>query len=484
MDVSAAERTPDGRGLARLLKLLGPYRALRGNRGLGLLFSGRVVSSLGDWLYITALVILAYTLTRSATVAALLTFVRLLPYSLFIPLGGVLADRFDRKLLMVVADLGRSLCMLGLLFVTSPATLPLAYPLVFVSTCLFCLFRPALKAALPDVVGSADEEDLARANTLMGQIDGIAFVLGPALAGVLALLGHLQVAFALNAVTYLVSAGTLALVRIAPRPAEDRPAEEGGRLAELLAGFTFLFRENDGVLAALTLTVAGVYVFMGGLWALIVVLAETTWRMGAQGAGFLNTAYGVGGLIGGFAVGVATAKLRAGTGFIAATTLITLAALTYGLSPAGVAPFACLAAYGAGDVLQQIFSTTILQVATPAPLLGRVFGAFEAATIAMMLVGALITGPLVGAVGPRGAAVILALVGVAGFLVCMPRLRRLEGALGVRVFLRRVPASRSCRAPCSTAWRRAYSSCVSRPTRRSCARASAATRSTSSRAAV
>lgn len=122
--------------------------------------------------------------------------------------------------------------MVGLLFVTSRANLAIAYPLVFVSTCLFSLFRPALNATLPAVVG--DEAKLVQANTIRSQVDGLAFVIGPSLTGILILLGQTRIAFAINAATYLVSAATLLLVQVPPRPKEVRPAE-GGWLAETLA---------------------------------------------------------------------------------------------------------------------------------------------------------------------------------------------------------------------------------------------------------
>jgi MFS family permease len=109
-------------------RMLGPYGVLRGNRNLSLLFGGQVVSAFGDWLYILALGILAYEITGSATVVAVLTFARLLPYAVLLPLSGVLADRGDRKTLMIGADLGRALCMFGLLFVGSEETLWIASP--------------------------------------------------------------------------------------------------------------------------------------------------------------------------------------------------------------------------------------------------------------------------------------------------------------------------------------------------------------------
>src|SRR5690348_14353233 len=94
-----------------LAAVMGPYRVLAGNRNLSLLFSGQVASAFGDRLYIVVVMVLAYDITHSATVVALLNLMRLLPNAVFLPLAGLLADRFNRKALMIGADLGRAVCM-------------------------------------------------------------------------------------------------------------------------------------------------------------------------------------------------------------------------------------------------------------------------------------------------------------------------------------------------------------------------------------
>ncbi|MBA2345569.1 MAG: MFS transporter [Rubrobacter sp.] len=138
-------------------------------------------------MYTLSLGILAYEITGSATVVAVLTFARLLPYAALMPFFGILADRGDRKVVMIVADLGRSACMFGLLFAGTEGRLWIAYPLVFLATTFSSLFKPAMSATLPAIVG--DEERLAQANGIWTQMDSVSFVLGPALGGLLALLG-------------------------------------------------------------------------------------------------------------------------------------------------------------------------------------------------------------------------------------------------------------------------------------------------------
>src|SRR5438445_6171056 len=174
--------------------LPGLYGVLRGNRNLACLVAGQALSSLADWLLAVALAVLAYAVSHSATTVALLTGVRLLPYVLVLPLAGAGLDRWDRRRVMVGAGLGRALCMLALLLVQSRATLPMVFPLVFLSASLSTLLRPTINSVLPTVVTA---EDLVRANSLLSQLDSLSHIVGPGLGGLLVLLGALPLAFLL-----------------------------------------------------------------------------------------------------------------------------------------------------------------------------------------------------------------------------------------------------------------------------------------------
>jgi MFS family permease len=419
--------------------MLGPYGVLRGNRNLQLLFGGQVVSTFGDWLYVLALGILAYEITSSATVVAVLTFARLLPYAVLLPFSGILADRGNRKVLMISADLGRGACMFGLLFAGTEGTLWIAYPLVFLATVFSSLFKPAMNSVLPALVG--DEERLGEANGIWAQMDSVSFVLGPALGGVLALLGAPELAFVINGATFLVSAATLLFIRIPPRKTAE-PAEgdeEEGWLSETLAGFRFLFRENDGVLAALTVAFVGLTFTGGGIWTLILVLSDEAFGLGTEGSGFLNSAYGAGGILGGLAAGYLASKIRLGPALIWSTAATSVVFLFLGITPAGVLPFVILFVVGVLDIMVDVNGMTIIQTGTPEGLLGRVFGAFDGVLILAMLMGALIVGPLIELLGARTTTVVFGVVGLLIFLACLPRLRKMESVLGVRMFVRKVP---------------------------------------------
>ncbi len=413
----------DEQSASRYGRFLGPYQVLRGNRDLSLLFGGQVVSAFGDWMYITALVVLIYTYTHSAITVAALTFVRLLPYALFLPIGGAFADRFDRRRMMVIADLGRAACMIGFLAIDSRDRIWIAFPLVFVSTCLFSLFRPALGATLPAVAGS--EKNLIRANILITQIDAMSLILGPALAGILILLDQVRAAFALNAVTYVVSAITLLSLRAIPRRGHVHAGAQSWR-ADTLAGFQFLFREKRGALASVTLSTAGLTAFNGAIWTLAVVLSTRTWHFGSQGMGFLNAAYGVGGLLGGVLAGIVMHRYRMVASFVVSMAGGAIAVIFFGLSPAGALPFVALGLFGVGDIINQVAGNTIIQQSTPDELLGRVFGAFEATIMFAILLGALTAGPLIEIFGPRATTVALAIVALVVLGACLPRLQMLD----------------------------------------------------------
>jgi MFS family permease len=327
--------------------------------------------------------------------------------------------------------------MLGLLAADSRDTLWIAFPLVFVTTCLLSLFRPALNSALPGITG--DDEKLVQANSLMSQVDAFAWVVGPALAGFLVFAGTLRFAFLINAATYLVSIAAMLLVNVPPQPVNTRPEEEVGWIANTLAGFRFVFRENEGVLGAVTIPYAGFQIYAGAWWGLLMVLVVNVWRLGSQAIGFVNVAYGLGGLVGGFAAGALLRRVRPGIAFAGAVAGQALVAILIGLSPAGAFPYLMLGLMGTADVLALVLGVTAIQTATPRNLLGRSFSAFESTSLFCKVLGTLMIGPLIALTGPRFSAVLVPVVALALLVPCIPRLRRLHTVVELRVFLRRVP---------------------------------------------
>ncbi len=419
----------------RSLTSAGPRRVLRGNRALSLLLVGQAFSSLADWLLAVVLSVLVYDVSHSGTTVALLSFTRLVPYGLVLPWSGVVLDRIDRRLLVVALGLGRALCMLGLLVVHSPATLPLAFPLVFVSSSLSCVLRPTVNATIPSLVA---EEQTVAANSLVTLVDGVAHVLGPALAGAFVLLHQTHSALLVTAGAFLLSGGAFFYARMPARAETDESPVEIS-LEELLAGFRFVLRENERVLVGLTATAAGLALLAGGYYSLAVVLSTRSFHFGDQGVGWLDAVYGVGNFAGSLLVGVLLRGRRVAHLFILGAALSSLGVLALALSPGGPAPFLCIAVVGIASVIVQVSGTTILQASAPRDMLARVFTAFEASLVVATLVGALAVGPLIRLAGPRLAAVSFAGAGFTLLLLSVPLLGPLEEVLGLRVFLRSVP---------------------------------------------
>lgn len=413
-----------------------PYRILRGNTPFALLACGQGLSSLADWLLAVVLTVLAYGISHSTTTVSLLIFTRLAPYALVLPWSGLILDRADRRLVMTGIGLGRGLCMLGLLFVHSPATLPLAFPLVFVSASLSCLLRPTVNATLPGLVL---ERQMIAANGIMGQIDGLGHAVGPALAATFFLIHNPSLALVVTAVVFALSGALLFSMRAPSLLRSTGSAGMDFRFGELLAGFRFIFRENERVLVALTAIAAGLALLAGAYYTLAVALCIHTFHVGQQGVGWLDAAYGAGGVAGGMFVGIGVRERAIGHLFILGSGLSSVGMALLALSPPGPAPFACSAGVGVADVVVLVTGTTILQNSTPRDILARAFTAFEAALVAAMLVGALAAGPLLRFLGPRGATLTFALAGGLVLLLALPLFRPLERVLAIRVFLRRVP---------------------------------------------
>ena len=147
------------------------------------------------------------------------------------PLFGVLADRFDRRVVLVASDLVRATLVLGLVFVRD---LVLIYGLIFLMGFARTLFNPTIRAAFPSVVG---EGDLTRANSLIGSTFSASVTVGPALGGLLVAAVGVSGAFLLDAATYLISAGLLSRI---PLPRPQREEEEVGVFRELRSGFSYL----------------------------------------------------------------------------------------------------------------------------------------------------------------------------------------------------------------------------------------------------
>src|SRR6186713_1461117 len=164
------------------MNALAAYRGLLSNRPLALLLGGEFVSAVGDWLYVVAILIAVYREAADPLVLGLFGAARILPYVLLSVPAGYVADRFDRRLVLLATDLLRGACMLGMaVLVAVDGPLIAVVALAVLATCGSAFFYPAIGAYIPTLV--RDERELAPANGLFASLDNLGFVIGPALGG-------------------------------------------------------------------------------------------------------------------------------------------------------------------------------------------------------------------------------------------------------------------------------------------------------------
>lgn len=356
---------------------LRPYLTLlRHNRAFSRLFAAQLISFAGDWFATVAILGLALEVTGSPAVASLFLVVQTGAFALASPIAGVLADRFDRRRLMVGADLARIPVALAFLFARDADTLWIAFAAAALLSVGAALFEPTSSASLPNLV---DEAELPEANILIGSSWGTMLAVGAALGGAVAAAFGREVAFVVNAASFAVSAALIVGIRRSfvetRRDAGLGVGARGGHAGVVASVVTVLrFARGNRTLAALLLakTTFGVG---SGVIVLLAVFGRTVFAAGDAGIGILFAARGLGALLGPFLVrGIVGTSERGLILGIAASFVIF--ALCYSLLPlAPILALAALAVFGAhlGGGAQWTLSSYGLQRAVPDAIRGRVF---------------------------------------------------------------------------------------------------------------
>jgi MFS family permease len=325
------------------------------------LWIGQGTSFVGDAVSMVALVVLVVQITGSASAVGGALVARLLP-TIASPLAGVLADRVDRRIVLVASDLARAVLVLGLVFVRDLATI---YILVFLMGLARTVFNPTVRAAFPSVVGGGD---LTRANALISGTFSVSETAGPALGGLLVATVSVDAAFVLDAVTYLISAVLLSLTPLA-RP--QREEDSAGFGEDLKAGFTYLAgaRVPLAIVLGAFLTVLTINITIPAE----VFLARETFKAGNAGYGLLVGLYGGGMVLGSALMAAVGDRVRLLPFYFVGVFASALALVGVGLSPAFVFALGALVVVGVANGTENVTTDTILQKRVPDAFLGRVF---------------------------------------------------------------------------------------------------------------
>jgi MFS family permease len=325
------------------------------------LWIGQGASFVGDAVSMVALVVLVVEITGSASAVGGALVARLLP-TLASPLAGVLADRVDRRVVLVASDIVRAVLVLGLVFARDLTTI---YVLVILMGLARTLFNPTIRAAFPSVVGGGD---LTRANALISGTFSVSETAGPALGGLLVATVGIDAAFVLDAVTFLVSAALLSLTPLA-RPQRE---EDGAGFGEdLKAGFTYLAgaRVPLAIVLGAFLTVLTINITIPAE----VFLARETFKAGNVGYGLLVGLYGGGMVVGSALMAALGDRVRLLPYYFVGVFASALALIGVSISPAFVFALGALVVAGIANGTENVTTDTILQKRVPDAFLGRVF---------------------------------------------------------------------------------------------------------------
>jgi len=404
---------------------------LRRNRDVRLVFSAQVISFAGDWFATVAVVGLVLDLTDSGFAAAAIFVAQSLPAFAVTPLAGPVADRFDRRMVMVAVSVAQTGAALAFLAVGS-GRVWVAFAAQGSITALGAFFTPASQAALPNLV---DPEDLATATSMMAATWGAMLAVGAALGAAFTVLFGRQAAFVADAASFAIAAGLISLVRrpmraepLAPHTSRMRP------LADTADAIRYA-RSRPPVLALL-----GSKCGLGlatGVVGVLAVLADKHFHAGDGGIGILLSARGLGAL-----AGPIVAHRVAGRGVRAQLLTCGLSAVTFGfgyllvpLSPVVLVAGVCAFVGHIGGGTQWTVSTYGLQLLTPDHLRGRIHAADFALVTLTGSVSYLVAGVLAGVIGARGTIALgaaVALLWGAGYLAATRHIRPGEDGYAAR----------------------------------------------------
>lgn len=382
-------------------------------RDYRLLVSGAIVSLLGDGFYFIALAWQVYDISNVPTALSLVGMAGTIPMVALVLVGGALSDRFDRRKLMIGADLLRAAAIgtMAVLSITGVIELWHLVGLVVFVGAGQAFFNPASTALMPDLL-PADQLPGANAFSAMYR-PMVARLIGPAIAGFVVAAAGPGVAFGVDAASFLVSAAAVSAIRARP---SRRPTEDHGPrkiIDDVREGLRYV-KGQPWIWATLLSAMLSLLVFLGPMEVLVPYLVRNRLNLGPESLGAIFAAGGVGSMLMAIGVGSLGQPKRRVTVMYASWSLGVLLIAVYGLMSslwqAVLASFVLSAAFELGSVIW----TTMLQQRVPRELLGRVASLDWMMSTGLVPVSFALTGPAAAIFGPTetivGAAVIGAIL--------------------------------------------------------------------------
>jgi MFS family permease len=412
---------PDGRTfIDRRMRILGPLR----HRDFRMLWTGMTASLLGDGIFYVALAWQAYELSNTPSALSMIGVAMTIPHVVFLLAGGVVSDRFDRRKVMIAADLMRAVAVGAMGALALSGRLELWH--MFVLSGLFgagtAFFGPAFDAIVPGLVPDAE---LNQANSLDQLVRPAALrMLGPALGGWIVATGGAGAAFVVDACTFAFSISCVTLMR-ARRTTPD--AQHGSAFDDIREGFAFV-RSKVWLWGTFLAATLGYLIFWGPSEVLLPFVVRNDLHGSAADLGLIFAVGGIGAMTSAIVMGNRQTPRRNMTFIYVVWTVSTLAIAGYGLArftwQAMAACFAFNALEGAGTI---VWATTKGRL-VPSRLLGRVSSFDWFISIALVPISYAFTGPVAEVFGPQETLVGAALLGGAITLsfLFLPGMRDIE----------------------------------------------------------
>jgi MFS family permease len=378
-------------------------------RDFRLLWSARLVSSLGSWLLVIAIPAHVFVMTGSVMATGLTVAAEYLPSVVLGPIAGVVADRWDRRRVMVAADVFRAVAVALMLAARTPDTVWVIYAGLVAESAGTALFRPAAQAHMPVVVGTGPL--LSSANSLNAFADGTVRLVGGPLGAVLLIVTGYEVLILADVASYLVSAAAIVLT--------SSHTHSGKHAANLVADLAEGWRALSGerfVRALLPVTM----VFLGANASLSALLIPfgLGYLGGGEQLGFVLSAVGVGFLLGAPLSRVLVDRLELKYVLGASMTVTAAAFYVFFHSPLPTALPAGVVLGTAGSIAL-VTPTIALQRILPNAVLGRVSAVFLSAEAIATLTGAMLGPMFAQTAGLPTAATIASVVTLVAGLVCV-----------------------------------------------------------------
>jgi MFS family permease len=412
--------------LAQIQESSKAFREVFANPALRRIQLAWAASIFGTWAYGLAVIVYAFE-QNGATAVGVVGLVRWSAAAAVSPFAALLGDRYDKRLVMVCSDLARVVLIAGAAVAVYAGSAPVVvYILAALVGVASTAFRPAEAALVPTLARTPEE--LTAANVTASTIESIGIFGGPAIGGILLAATGPATVFVVTAGLLLVSAILLFGIRSVAEGEPEERKEESIR-EELLAGFRAIAGERR---LRLLVGLFGAQTFVDGMLnVLIVVVALDLLDTGRAGVGFLNSAVGIGGLLGALAAAALVGRRRLAADFGLGIFIWGVPIALVAVWPNQVFALVLLGIVGIGNTLVDVSGMTLMQRAAPDDVLARVFGVLESLLLLTVGLGAFVAPLLVNWLGDRGALIVAGVLLPLIVIPAWPRLTAIDRAARV-----------------------------------------------------